>query len=387
MAFSIRATFRPLVTCNNPDADHLLRAAKIADRSGGLTAPHPNFGCVIAQGAKVVGEGYLYAHGSKSAEIQAVESARELAKGATAYLNLEPHVTEAVSALCEGGIDRIVVGLRNPVREAKGKAIEALRSAGKRVDIWGEAEISGIEAKEAAKACREVNAPILYRSALGIPFSVLKYAMTVDGKIAASSGHAAWVSGPASRELVLELRSRSDAVVVGGNTLRRDDPQLTTRRAGGHAPVRIVMSASMDLPEEARLWDVSESRTIVATRRGSRRDFQRRLAAKGVEVVEFDPPTPRAVMERFSGGGAEGFLSVLWECGGVLSAPAIAGGVIHKVMAFVAPKVIGGERAPSPVGELGMVKMTDALNLADVCFQQVGGDMLITGYLHPIPLP
>lgn len=384
MAFSIRASFRPLVTCNNPDADHLLRAAKIADRSGGLTAPHPNFGCVIARGAKVVGEGYLYAHGTKSAEIQAVEGARELAKGATAYLNLEPHVTEAVSALCEAGVARIVVGLRNPVRDAKGKVIEALRSAGKRVDIWGE-EICGIETEEAAKACREVNAPILYRSALGIPFSVLKYAMTVDGKIAASSGHAAWVSGPASRELVLEVRSRSDAVVVGGNTVRRDDPQLTTRRAGGHSPLRIVMSASMDLPEEARLWDVSESRTVVATQRGARRDFQRRLASKGVEVVEFDPLTPRAVMERFSAGGTEGFLSVLWECGGVLSAPAIAGGVIHKVMAFVAPKVIGGERAPSPVGELGMVKMTDALNLADVCFEQVGGDMLITGYLHPIP--
>lgn len=374
-----------MVTCNNPDADHMLRAAKIADRSGGLTAPHPNFGCVIARGEKVVGEGYLFAHGTKSAEIQAVESARELAKGATAYLNLEPHVTEAVSALCEAGVSRIVVGLRNPVRDTKGKAIEELRRAGKRVDIWGEEDFCGIQKEEAAKACREVNAPLLYRSALGIPFSVLKYAMTVDGKIAASSGHAAWVSGPASRELVLELRSRSDAVVVGGNTVRRDDPQLTTRRTGGHAPLRVVMSASMDLPEEARLWDVSESRTVVATQRGARRDFQRRLASKGVEVVEFDPLTPRALMERFSGGEAGAFLSVLWECGGVLSAPAIAGGVIHKVMAFVAPKVIGGERAPSPVGELGMVKMTDALNLADVCFQQVGGDMLITGYLHPIP--
>lgn len=232
------------------------------------------------------------------------------------------------------------------------------------------------------KACQLVNAPLLYREAYQIPFSVLKYAMTLDGKIAASTGHAAWVSSKMSRKHVFETRSRSDAIVVGGNTVRRDNPRLTTRQEGGHLPIRIVMSRTLNLPEDANLWDVSTTQTIVATQRGARRDFQRRLTLKGVEVVEFDILTPRAVMDYCYD---RGFLSVLWECGGALSAPAIAFGVIHKVIAFVAPKIIGGVTAPSPVGELGMVEMTQALNLTDVSFQQIGPDMLISGYLQPIP--
>eukprot|EP01018_Ginkgo_biloba_P025457 Gb_30511 [translate_table: standard] len=142
------------------------------------------------------------------------------------------------------------------------------------------------------------------------------------------------------------------------------------------------MSRTLNLPEDANLWDVSTTQTIVATQRGARRDFQKRLTFKGVDVVEFDMLTPRDVMDYCYD---RGFLCVLWECGGALSAPAIASGVIHKVIAFVAPKIIGGVTAPSPVGELGMVEMTQALNLADVTFEQIGPDMLISGYLQPIP--
>ncbi|GLJ12561.1 hypothetical protein SUGI_0193540 [Cryptomeria japonica] len=358
------------------DAGHVMRAATIAGGSAGQSAPHPNSGCVIARGPKVISEGFLSARGGKSAEIKAIEKASEHAKGATAYLNLEPFTTEALNALCEAGIGRVVVGLKNPVKDQKGKGIETLRRAGAIVDI--------VTDLQAVKACQSVNLPLIYSSLYGIPFSVLKYAMTLDGKIAASGGHAAWVSGHMARSRVFELRSRCDGVLVGGNTVRRDDPLLTTRQIGGHKPVRIVMSASLDLPENAKLWDVSAGPTIVATARGARRDFQRVLVSRGVEVVEFDPVTPRAVMEYLC--RQRGFLSVLWECGGGLSAPAISDGVIHKVVAFVAPKIIGGAAAPCPVGELGFVKMTDALKLADVSFQQVGDDMLVTGYLHTIPM-
>ncbi|KAL5997423.1 hypothetical protein ACLOJK_008353 [Asimina triloba] len=128
------------------------------------------------------------------------------------------------------------------------------------------------------------------------------------------------------------------------------------------------MSQSLNLPEVANLWDVSDVRTIVATQRGARKKFQQYLASKGVEVVEFDVLNPRDVMEYCYD---RGYLSILWECGGSLAAPAIASGVIHKVFAFVAPKIIGGERAPSPVGELGMIEMSQALNLIDVSFEQV----------------
>ncbi|KAG6470536.1 riboflavin biosynthesis protein PYRR, chloroplastic-like [Zingiber officinale] len=367
------------------EAGLVRRAAEVADLSAGHTSPHPNFGCVIARGVDVVGEGFLYAQGTKCAELQAVEMAGALARGATAYLNMEPgdcfsdHT--AVSSLVQAGISRVVVGLRHPFQHLRGKAIQSLRNEGVQVDVLGE-DLQSKIFEDALKSCLIVNAPLLYRAAFHVPFSVLKYAMTLDGKIATRSGHASWISSKVSRGRVFELRGRSDAIVVGGNTVRRDDPRLTARHGGGHVPVRIVMSQTLDLPDEANLWNVYEAYTIVATQRGARKDLQKKLAKKGVEVVEFDILSPRDVMQYCYD---RGYLSVLWECGGSLAAPAISSGVIHKVYAFVAPKIIGGVNAPSPVGELGMVEMSQALDLIDVSYEQVGPDMLISGFLQPIP--
>ncbi|WVZ75425.1 hypothetical protein U9M48_023476 [Paspalum notatum var. saurae] len=360
------------------DAILLRRAADVADLSAGLTSPHPNFGCVIARpqldtdsaDSRVVGEGFLYAQGTPCAELLAAQEAGEQARGATAYLNLEPGDCyadgTAVGSLVQAGIARVVVGLRHPLKHLRGKAIQALRSEGIQVDVVGE-DLQSKLFKEALKSCLIVNAPLLYRAAFHVPYSVLKYAMTADGKIAASSGHASWISGKASRGRVFELRGRSDAVIVGGNTVRFDDPRLTARHVKGHVPVRIVMSQSLNLPEEANLWNVNDAYTIVATQRGARRDFQKKLAMKGVEVVEFDMLNPRGVMSYCYD---RGYLSVLWECGGTLAASAISASVIHKIYAFWAPKIIGGLNAPTPVGELGLSQMTQAINLMDVSYEQ-----------------
>ncbi|KQJ99464.1 riboflavin biosynthesis protein PYRR, chloroplastic isoform X2 [Brachypodium distachyon] len=376
------------------DAHFLRRAADVADRSAGLASPHPNFGCVIARPqletddveAWVVGEGYLYSQGTPCAELLAAEEAGEHARGATAYLNLEPDDcygnSTAVSSLVQAGVTRVVVGLRHPLKHLRGKAIQLLRHQGIQVDVVGE-DLQSKLFKEALGSCLIVNAPLLYRAAFHVPFSVLKYAMTADGKIAASTGHASWVSGKASRGRVFELRGRSDAIIVGGNTVRLDNPRLTARHVkGGHVPVRIVMSQSFNLPEEANLWNVHDAYTIVATQRGARRDLQKKLAMKGVEVVEFEMLNPRDVMSYCYD---RGYLSVLWECGGTLAASAISARVIHKVYAFFAPKIIGGVNAPTPVGELGMKQMTQAIDLIDVSYEQVDRDMLMSGFLQPIP--
>ncbi|GLT56318.1 hypothetical protein SLA2020_293660 [Shorea laevis] len=396
MALSLGAYAPPLIckatAANNHshrhvhDVAYIRRAVEIADKSAGFTSPHPNFGCVIATpSGDVAGEGYLYAQGTKPAEIQAVEAGGEHCRGATAYLNMEPGDCHgdhtAVSALVQAGIKRVVVGIRHPLQHLRGNSIRALRSQGLHVEVLGEDMQSKI-VEEARKSCLLVNLPLIHRATSRVPFSVLKYAMTLDGKIAASSGHAAWISSKMSRNRVFELRGRSDAIIVGGNTVRRDNPRLTARHGGGHMPIRIVMTQTLDLPEEANLWDMSEVSTIVVTQRGARRSFQKLLASKGVEVVEFDILNPREVMEYFHD---RGYLSILWECGGTLAASAISSGVIHKVFAFVAPKIIGGKYAPSPVGELGMVEMSQALDLIDVCYEQVGPDMLISGFLQPMP--
>ncbi|KAF3547050.1 hypothetical protein DY000_02008457 [Brassica cretica] len=323
--------------------------------------------------------------GTKPAEALAVEAAGEFCRGSTAYLNMEPGDCHgdhtAVSALVQAGVGRVVVGIRHPLQHLRGSAIREMRSHGIEVNVLGE-DFQSKVLEDARKCCLLVNAPLIHRACSRVPFSLLKYAMTLDGKIAASSGHAAWISSKLSRTRVFELRGRSDAVIVGGNTVRQDDPRLTARHGQGHTPTRIVMSQSLDLPEKANLWDVSEVSTIVATQRGARKSYQKFLASKGVEVVEFDMLNPREVMEYFH---LRGYLSILWECGGTLAASAIASGVIHKVVAFIAPKIIGGSKAPSPVGELGMVEMTQALNLIDVCYEQVGPDMLVSGFLQPVP--
>ncbi|KAG5549695.1 hypothetical protein RHGRI_014857 [Rhododendron griersonianum] len=396
MGFPLGVSASPIVckaiassSSSNPhalDASYIQRAAVIADKSAGFTSPHPNFGCVIVTPAgKVAGEGYLYAQGTKPAEVQAVEAAgRDLCKGATAYLNMEPGDCygdrTAVSALIQVLLNQKSL-LTHPLQHLRGNAIRALRSEELQVDVLGE-DLQSKTIEGAMKSCLLVNAPLLYRAASRVPFSSLKYAMTLDGKIAASSGHASWISSKMSRSRVFELRGRSDAVIVGGNTVRMDNPRLTARHGGGHLPMRIVMSQTLNLPDVAHLWDVADVPTVVATQRGARKSFQKFLASKGVEVVEFDILNPKDVMEYLYD---RGYLSIFWECGGTLAASAISSGVIHKVYAFVAPKIIGGKNAPSPVGELGMVEMTQALELIDVCYEQIGPDMLISGFLQPVP--
>ncbi|KAG2454456.1 hypothetical protein HYH02_001475 [Chlamydomonas schloesseri] len=402
----------------DPDYAHLEAAAKLAGSPEGVTQPHPNAACRLVgpDGRTVISEAYQRAQGTTSAEVLAVAAAGPAARGATAYLNLEPGdchgEAAAVEALVRAGVGRVVVGLRHPLRHLRSRGIGLLRGAGLRVDVLADelalgrngtpaqlaagltqcSTASGSDsdgpfapgaggppaAYTAMGACLAANEALLHRAALRRPLGVLKYAMTLDGKIATNLGHSAWVSSSQSRALVFETRARSDAVIVGGNTVRRDNPRLTTRREGGHTPARIVMSRTLDLPEDANLWDVTLAPTIVLTQRGARTRFQAALRAQGVEVVEFDFLTPESVADYCQ---ERGFLQCFWECGGTLAAPAIASGVVHKVMAFVAPKIIGGLRAPTPVGELGFVEMTQAVELVDTEWSQVGPDLMITGYM------
>lgn len=367
------------------DLDFLQRASDLALTSCGETQPHPNAACILTDPAgNVVGEASLWAQGTEAPELAATRDAAGRAADGTAYLNLETgdcHGDAAgIRALLHSGVSRVVIGMRHPLPVLRGHAVDALRAAGVHVSVLNEATCAA-DADDVDAALRSVlsaNEPLLHRAAFNRPLGVLKYAMTLDGKIAASSGHSAWVSSKDSRQIVFATRSRSDAVIVGGQTVRRDNPRLTTRREGGHQPVRIVMSRTLDLPNDAALWDISHAPTIVATQRGARRDFQRMLRSRGVEVLEFDFLTPDAVAEYCY---QRGFLACLWECGGMLSAPAISGGAIHKVMAFIAPKIIGGTRAPTPVGELGFVEMTQALDVVDHRWTQVGPDLCVTGYL------
>jgi diaminohydroxyphosphoribosylaminopyrimidine deaminase/5-amino-6-(5-phosphoribosylamino)uracil reductase len=338
----------------------------------GQTAPNPLVGAIIVQTDRIVGRGFHPGAGHPHAEVLALREAGEMAKGATLYVNLEPcshygRTPPCSEALIAAGIAKVIIGMVDPDPRVSGTGIEQLRKAGIEVVI-------GVE----EAACRQLNEAFIYRILYHRPFGILKYAMTLDGKIAATTGHSAWVTGKSSRHLVHQVRAACDAVIVGGNTVRRDNPHLTTHQIFPHNPLRVVMSRQLDLPLEAHLWETNEAPTLIFTGIDSNPKLQEQLLKKGVEVVELASLTPLSVaLDLYE----RGLLSILWECGGTLAAQAIAEGVVQKVMAFIAPKIIGGQTAPSPVGDLGLAKMTEALTLERITLRSLDSDFLIEGYL------
>jgi diaminohydroxyphosphoribosylaminopyrimidine deaminase/5-amino-6-(5-phosphoribosylamino)uracil reductase len=359
------------------DQAMMRRCIELARLSLGRTTPNPLVGSVVAKDGEIVGEGFHPAAGQPHAEVFALKAAGEKAKGATVYVNLEPcnhygRTPPCSEALVAAGVSKVVVGMVDPDPRVSGGGIERLRSAGIEVVV-------GVE----ESACRHLNEAFVHRVLYKRPFGILKYAMTLDGKIASSTGHSAWITDPSSRKLVHQLRAACDAVIVGGNTVRRDNPYLTSHTTDAPNPLRVVMSRSLDLPIEAHLWSTVDAPTLVLTEPSTDPDFQKLLLKKGVEVVELMPLTPTSVIEYLYNRQLS---SVLWECGGMLAARAIAEGTVQKVLAFIAPKIIGGSTAPSPVGDLGLTLMTQALRLESVTGRSVGPDYVVEGYL-PLDKP
>lgn len=346
------------------------RCIELAKRAIGRTAPNPLVGCVIVRDGAIVGEGFHPQAGQPHAEVFALREAGDRAQNATLYVNLEPcnhygRTPPCSEAVIAAGVRKVVVGMVDPDPRVAGGGIDRLRQSGIEVVV-------GLE----EGACRELNEAFIHRILHHRPFGILKYAMTLDGKIAATTGHSAWVTSPATRAEVHQLRSICEAIVVGGNTVRRDDPLLTSRQA--QTPLRVVLSRSLDLPRSAQLWDTAQVPTLVVTETNVQPETQAFLRQRGVEVLELATLTPEAVMALLYDRGC---LNVLWECGGKLAAQAIAAGSIQKVLAFIAPKIIGGLGAPSPVDDLGLTAMTDALTVYPVRWRAIGGDLLVEGYL------
>ncbi|MEM8829003.1 MAG: bifunctional diaminohydroxyphosphoribosylaminopyrimidine deaminase/5-amino-6-(5-phosphoribosylamino)uracil reductase RibD, partial [Cyanobacteria bacterium P01_G01_bin.19] len=342
------------------------RCLELAQRAAGRTSPNPLVGSVIVKNSEIIGEGFHPGVGQPHAEVFALKNAGEKAKGATVYVNLEPcnhygRTPPCSLALIEAKVAKVVAGMVDPDPRVAGGGIERLRQAGIEVVV-------GVE----EKACRQLNEAFIRRITKKQPFSILKYAMTLDGKIAATGGHSAWVSSKASRHLVHELRSTCDAVIVGGNTVRKDNPNLTTHGVTEHNPLRVIMSRSLDLPDDCNLWNTGIAPTTVFTENNNS-NLQKKLIDRGVEIITVPSLTPKIVTEQLY---QKEISQIFWECGGTLAAKAIADGTIQKVMAFIAPKIIGGIDAPTPIGELNFSKMTEALALEDIEIKTIDSDIL-----------
>jgi diaminohydroxyphosphoribosylaminopyrimidine deaminase/5-amino-6-(5-phosphoribosylamino)uracil reductase len=350
-----------------------MRCLELASKAAGQTAPNPQVGAVILKDGLVIGEGFHPGAGQPHAEVFALRQAGEKARGATLYVNLEPcnhfgRTPPCTEAIIQAGVNQVVVGMIDPDPRVAGQGIERLREAGLQVTV-------GI----AAEACEQLNEAFVCRIKQKRPLGILKYAMTLDGKIATSTGHSSWVTGPLARTEVHKLRATCDAVVVGGNTVRHDNPSLTTHGQSQHNPKRVVMSRHLDLPSKANLWNTTTAPTLIFTTQEAATERIQILKRQGVNVITLPDLTPAAVTAQLYSLGCS---QVLWECGGVLAAQALKDQVINKIWAFVAPKLIGGQSAPGPVGEMGLEHMGEALTLHHLSYRAIGTDWLIQGNLY-----
>lgn len=310
--------------------------------------------------------------------MMALREAGARARGATAFVTLEPCSHEGrtgpcTEALIEAAIADVNVSLVDPDANVSGAGIERLRAAG-----------IGVTVGDGAAESRRLLEGYIKQRTTGLPFIIAKFAATLDGKIAASSGDSRWVAGEAARAWAHEQRLLIDAIMCGVNNVLLDDPQLTARPRGVMAerqPLRIVADSRGRTPLNAKVLGAG-AKALIATTDASPREWRVAVEAKGAEVCVLPADAAGRVdlRELMQVLGTRGVLSLLCEGGGVLHASFFAAGLVDKVHAIIAPKIVGGSAYPAVAGE-GVPRMADAISLRDVEVQRLGGDVLIVGYV------
>ena len=360
------------------DEDYMREALRIARYAEGRTSPNPLVGAVIVRDGRIIAEGWHRKAGTPHAEIHALRMAGDLARGATLYVTLEPcshygRTGPCAKAVAEAGIARVVVAMQDPNPKVAGRGMEMLRAAGVEVRC-------GVLATEAAR----LNEVFLHWITTGLPFVALKTAMTLDGKIATHTGDSQWITGEASRLRVHELRDRYDAILVGIGTVLHDDPSLTTRLPDrqGKNPLRIVLDSMARTPRAAKLLTDGAAPTLIAVTARAPQERVAALRQAGAEVLVCGEGSRVDAQALLKALGEREISSVFVEGGGRVNASLLAAGLVDKVYAFVAPKLVGGRDALTPVEGTGVERLSDAVTLTELAAETVGEDVLLTGYVR-----
>lgn len=354
-------------------------ALRLAVRGKGRTSPNPAVGAVVVRKGKVVGRGWHRRSGEAHAEVHAIEQAGAAARGAAIYVTLEPCCTygrtpPCTDALIRAGIKKVIVAALDPNPRHQGRGVATLRRRGLVVRV-------GLMGKEAS-ALNEDFAKFI---TTGLPFTTAKVAMSLDGKIATAQGDSRWISGVESRRRAHLGRYYADAILVGRKTVVRDDPRLTARRDGREikAPCRIILDSRAEIPLDVKLLRPPDaSRTIIAVTDSAPRGRIAKLEALGARVVRCSSREGRVSLKSlWRRLGRMGIMSVLIEGGGETIASALDAGVVDRMKVFIAPKIIGGRTAPTPVGGKGIARVADALPIKNVTVTRCGEDILVSGYV------
>lgn len=353
------------------DQDYMALALDLARKGAGWTSPNPMVGAVLVKQGRIIGQGYHARWGDLHAERAALAACREDPAGSTLYVTLEPCCHQGkqppcTQAILEAGITRVVVGSGDPNPLVAGQGLAQLRAQGVQVT-------EGVLAEE----CRALNHVFFHYIQTGRPYVVLKYAMTLDGKLAAYTGASQWITGEEARQRVHQDRHRYTAIMAGVGTVLTDDPLLTCRMEGGKNPVRIICDTHLRTPLESRIVRTArEVPTILAV--CGQRDRYAPYEAAGCRV--WDLPCRaghvdlETLMERL---GAEQIDSVLLEGGGTLNWAALESDIVQRVQAYIAPKLFGGADAKSPVAGVGVELPAQAVGLQNTTVTQIGPDFLL----------
>lgn len=356
------------------DNKWMSHALALAEQRGTRAHPNPRVGCVIVRRGRVVGEGGHERFGGPHAEALALAQAGERAKGATLYVTLEPcphwgKTPPCADAVARSGVARVVAAGHDPHPRFRGRGFAALRRAGVTVE-------TGL----LESAARRLNLGFFSRQKKGRPFVRLKMAQSLDGKIASRTGASRWITGPAARRWVHGRRAACDAVLVGGETVRRDNPFLTAHGSGPD-PVRVILSSSLNLDPRSRVFDRSAPTWVLT---GAQAPVQRRLRLEraGAQVIRVPERNGGIdVGQALAALGQRGVADLLVEGGGSTAASFLESGTVDRAYFFVAPFFLGGRTAPTSVDGAGWVRPNLGPRLKNVRVTQMGPDILVQGDL------
>ncbi len=361
------------------DEKFMLRALELASKGRGKVSPNPLVGAVVVRDDRVIGEGWHAVYGGPHAEAAAIEASGDV-QNSTVYVNLEPcshhgKTPPCAELLIARGVSRVVVGTLDPNPKVAGRGVEALRKAGIQVDV-------GILDRQ----CRRLNEAFFWFITQKTPWLVLKTAMTLDGKITGPQGETCRITSDESIREVHKLRHAMDAVMTGIGTVLADDPRLTCRMESGVHPHRVIIDSSLRIPLSARVLEPQNGvRIIIATGGLSpvEKEKKTELQQKGIEVLEIGNGCGQVDLVRLMDWlGKESIGSVLLEAGSGLNSGALQVGIVHKLVWFLAPKIMGGMQAASPVGGQGFLPGTRGLGVSQWSIEPSGPDMKIEGYLE-----
>ena len=356
------------------------RAIKLAKKGIGYTNPNPLVGAVIVKNDKIIGEGFHEIYGGPHAEVNAFNNAVEDVKGATMYVTLEPcshfgKTPPCANLIVEKGISKVIIGMKDPNPLVAGKGIEILKDS--RIEV----EVGILE--EDIKKLNEIFIKFITTKK---PFCILKTAMTLDGKIASVTGNSKWITNEESRVYVHKLRHQVLAIMVGIDTVIADNPKLTTRltNKNGLDQIRVIVDTTGRIPLDSNVLNInSEAITIVATTNKINSVMIKAIEEKGAKVMITPLKAGRVDLENLMIQlGEMNIDSILLEGGSTLNFSALEQGIVDKVIAFISPKIIGGEQAKTPVGGKGIENMGDAIALENINISRFHEDIMIEGYLR-----